>query len=126
MAFDQEQLDAYRRAAKEGTGVPIPRSPIEERQERISSRGLSQESVEGMARSVIPVAVQTAAEFTPVGRAARFGQAIHKAAPFLRDVGAGLLGYEANVAAGLEEQDTREAVKARCCTRWCARGGWSC
>lgn len=112
MAFEQEQLDAYRRAAKEGTGVPIPRSPIEERQERISNRGLSQESVEGMARAVIPAAVQTVAEFTPVGRAARFGQAIHKAAPFLRDVGAGLLGYEANVAAGLEEQDTREAIKA--------------
>lgn len=110
--FDPELLAKYREAAKEGVGITAPVSPIDARQEKLRGMPLSQETVEGMARAVIPMAVQTAAEFTPIGRTARFGQAVAKAVPFLRDVGGGLLGYEANVALGLEEQSPREAIKS--------------
>ena len=110
--FDPELLAQYRQAVKEGTGVPAPRSPIEARQEQLRGMPLSQESVEGMARAVIPVGVQTAAEFTPLGRVARMSPALVKAAPYIKDALGGLMGYGANVAAGLEEPAAREAVKA--------------
>ena len=105
-------VEKYRQAVKEGTGLPPPRSPIEARQEKLRGMPLSQENVEGVARAVIPFGVQAAVDLTPMGRVARMAPAVVKAAPYAKDVVGGLMGYGANVAAGLEEPSVREAVKA--------------
>ena len=110
--FDPTRLQQYRQAAKEGTGVDVPRSPVEARREHISNMPISREGAEGIARSVIPLGVQIATDMTPLGRVARMGPAVVKAAPYVKDALGGLMGYGANVAAGLEPASTREAVKS--------------
>src|SRR3990167_2174342 len=112
MPFDPDKLKEYQQAAKEAPGIETPRSPIEERQERISALPFSAQGAGDIARFIIPTAIQAAAEVTPIGRVARFGQAVQRAAPYLKDVGGGLLGYETNVALGLEQQGEGEMLAA--------------
>ena len=68
--------------------------------------------VEGIARAVVPVGVQAAVEMSPIGRVARGAGLLRQAAPYVKGAVGGLLGYESNVALGLEGQSTREVVKA--------------
>jgi len=112
MPFDPSKLADARAAMHQDTGLAVPGSPIEEWQERISALPASELPTADFLRMAIPVGLQAAASATPLGSLGRLGPAVRAVAPYAKDIIGGELGYQTNVALGLEEMSPEGAVES--------------